>query len=975
MRIEAGVSVPTEGNSNNSANIESHSSAAWMKKKIQPFAEDKDDIGDYLKRFEIKLAKFNVQEKEWSEILLDLLHGKALTICQNHDHSMQNSYQVLKKELLNAYGHNAATFRKKYYENTPSSQVDPQTTINSEKDFFTKWLGFENVENTYEGLRNFILIDNFLNKCDLHLQSFVKERNPKVLDEVTEIIRTYKKAYPSNPLSNKDKKNIDLVGYTQENKDRGRSRGREPQPVRGNSNSGRAKGVTCYTCGRKGHIAVNCMRSQSRSSGRNNYSNRSGYNNYSNNRNKENRSKSREQQPRGVDRVYFVKGNSDSFTFYPGFINKRPVRAVRDSGCNTIVIRSNFIEPQDYRGYQRKVEFADGSIKEFEAVRVFIETPFYTGYCEGVAMPEMRQDMLIGNIPGVKECTTEELAAWQNKYKQMNQSTDTTPYESNMVMTRAEGIRKAEAQENSIESGSTETMEQPRGNGLENNQVAETNENDSRKEEQEDLEETKEIPRFAQEQKLDNIVGSIYARVEDKNNNNPMEKFKFENDILVRQTILNGRKVKQLVLPQKYWQDALVIVHDNNMSAHSGTKKCFKNLSRHFFWPNMKTTIAKYIGSCDICQKKEAKGRMGKAPLQAMDEPTEPFQKIAIDIIGPLTKTESNSRYILTIIDMFTRYPEAVALSNIDTENIINGLTQKWITRYGMPKILLTDNASQFRSEQFKKWMEQSGMRHMTSSVYHAEGNGTCEWFNGGLKRALAKIVQNNQSHWDRYINFVLFAHRNNVHEATQFSPYELVYGRKPRDEIQIFKESFITNVIETEEDEAVLDLKQIWKEAYDNCSRYKHNTRERVNEKRQIRTLEIGDKVLILVNDLKNKIGKQRKGPYTITDKTSAVKYKVDINGKVRTHHINNLKRYMERDREETHGEHMEAENNGEKTEECLLVLIEEENKDNDIKDIPLLEVNKNQTWEQLNLENLSQEKARDIQNMVYEFKEMFSS
>uniref|UniRef100_A0A2C9LSY9 Uncharacterized protein n=1 Tax=Biomphalaria glabrata TaxID=6526 RepID=A0A2C9LSY9_BIOGL len=193
MRIEAGVSVPTEGNSNNSANIESHSSAAWMKKKIQPFAEDKDDIGDYLKRFEIKLAKFNVLEKEWSEILLDFVHGKALTICQNHDHSMQNSYQVLKKELLNAYGHNAATFRKKYYENTPSSQVDPQTTINSEKDFFTKWLALENVENTYEGLRNFILIDNFINKCDPQLQSFVKERNPKVIEDLVEIIKAFLK--------------------------------------------------------------------------------------------------------------------------------------------------------------------------------------------------------------------------------------------------------------------------------------------------------------------------------------------------------------------------------------------------------------------------------------------------------------------------------------------------------------------------------------------------------------------------------------------------------------------------------------------------------------------------------------------------------------------------------------------------------------------------------------------------------------
>uniref|UniRef100_A0A2C9L351 CCHC-type domain-containing protein n=1 Tax=Biomphalaria glabrata TaxID=6526 RepID=A0A2C9L351_BIOGL len=275
MRIEAGVSVPTEGNSNNSANIESHSSAAWMKKKIQPFAEDKDDIGDYLKRFEIKLAKFNVLEKEWSEILLDFVHGKALTISQNHDHSMQNSYQVLKKELLNAYGHNAATFRKKYYENTPSSQVDPQTTINSEKDFFTKWLGFENVENTYEGLRNFILIDNFINKCDPQLQSFVKERNPKVIEDLVEIIRTFKNAYPNNPLSVSDyKKVIDLVNYVKRNDGNDRDYDRRiDRPKAGDRN---LRDVTCFNCQEKGHMAYQCRKHRGNGAGNGNTQDNSG---------------------------------------------------------------------------------------------------------------------------------------------------------------------------------------------------------------------------------------------------------------------------------------------------------------------------------------------------------------------------------------------------------------------------------------------------------------------------------------------------------------------------------------------------------------------------------------------------------------------------------------------------------------------------------------------------------------------------
>ncbi|XP_055901715.1 uncharacterized protein LOC129929013 [Biomphalaria glabrata] len=102
----------------------------------------------------------------------------VLTICQTQDHSMQNSYQVLKKEL---HGHNAATFRKMYYENAPSSQVHLQTTVNSEYDFFNKRLVFENVESTYESPKNFIVIGNFINKCEPRLQSFIKENNPKAM--------------------------------------------------------------------------------------------------------------------------------------------------------------------------------------------------------------------------------------------------------------------------------------------------------------------------------------------------------------------------------------------------------------------------------------------------------------------------------------------------------------------------------------------------------------------------------------------------------------------------------------------------------------------------------------------------------------------------------------------------------------------------------------------------------------------------
>uniref|UniRef100_A0A2C9KY39 Uncharacterized protein n=1 Tax=Biomphalaria glabrata TaxID=6526 RepID=A0A2C9KY39_BIOGL len=152
MRLDAAQArAQTEqgNNTNNSNNIntqrDNHNSQTWLKRKIQSFDEQKDDIGDFLKRYEAKMSTFNMPEEEWSEILIDFVHGQTLTICQNHDHHIDDSYQVLKrellnayghKELLNAYGHNATTFRKKYFDNIPSLEIEPQTILFHINGFF-----------------------------------------------------------------------------------------------------------------------------------------------------------------------------------------------------------------------------------------------------------------------------------------------------------------------------------------------------------------------------------------------------------------------------------------------------------------------------------------------------------------------------------------------------------------------------------------------------------------------------------------------------------------------------------------------------------------------------------------------------------------------------------------------------------------------------------------------------------------------
>ncbi|XP_068208535.1 uncharacterized protein [Palaemon carinicauda] len=113
----------------------------------------------------------------------------------------------------------------------------------------------------------------------------------------------------------------------------------------------------------------------------------------------------------------------------------------------------------------------------------------------------------------------------------------------------------------------------------------------------------------------------------------------------------------------------------------------------------LSTEITRFCGSCDACQRTVDKGRVKKVKLGRMPLIQEPFQRVAVDIVGPIEPRASDgSRYILTIVDYATRYPEAVALRNIDSVTVAEALLSVF-SRVGIPKEVLSDRGTQFTSE------------------------------------------------------------------------------------------------------------------------------------------------------------------------------------------------------------------------------------------------------------------------------------
>ena len=134
-----------------------------------------------------------------------------------------------------------------------------------------------------------------------------------------------------------------------------------------------------------------------------------------------------------------------------------------------------------------------------------------------------------------------------------------------------------------------------------------------------------------------------------------------------------------------------------------------------------------------------------------------PFRRVAVDLVGPLSPpSEDNHRYILTLVDYATRYPEAVALKNIDTETVAETLVD-FYSRIGVPEEILSDMGTQFTSDLMKEVARLLSIKQLTTSPYHPICNGLVEKFNGTLKKMLKRLCQEEPRQWHRFINAVLF--------------------------------------------------------------------------------------------------------------------------------------------------------------------------------------------------------------------------
>lgn len=237
---------------------------------------------------------------------------------------------------------------------------------------------------------------------------------------------------------------------------------------------------------------------------------------------------------------------------------------------------------------------------------------------------------------------------------------------------------------------------------------------------------------------------------------------------------------EKLVVPNSQRPILLNLAHNDPIyGAHYGIKKTRKKLE-HYYWPGMGSDITNFVSSCEVCQRYKSTKHKQYGKLMPI-KTSAVFNRVHLDIIGPITATLRDNKFIVTGIDAFSRLGFARAYSTVTATEIISTLKEEVIYRHGPPANIVTDNGTQFKSIMFQKFVKDLDIKHSTTCEYNPQSNGMDERFNGTLVARLKNLVDKNHSEWDLVLQSAVLAYNLTPNDSSKLAPYTIVYGRLPR--------------------------------------------------------------------------------------------------------------------------------------------------------------------------------------------------
>ena len=358
----------------------------------------------------------------------------------------------------------------------------------------------------------------------------------------------------------------------------------------------------------------------------------------------------------------------------------------------------------------------------------------------------------------------------------------------------------------------------------------------------------------------------------------------FEQGVLVHCSIDSlGDSCQRVVVPKVRRDNVLELGHSSPVAGHFGCKKTYAKISKHFIWPRVWKDVKAFVKMCAGCQR-AARNTNARAPLQPLPCVSEPFEKVAFDLVGPLPRTASGNKYILTMMCLFTKYPEAIPLRRVDNQTVLEAMIEIF-SRHGLPKTILTDQGSVFMSKLTGQLWELLGVQRVRTSPYHPQSDGALERWHACLKGML-KRTDTDLKYWDRHLKYLLFVYRDTPHCVTGFSPFTLLFGRQVKGPLDLLRNSWLEGEAEdVNVSEWLLDVRARMSEmaliVSEREVKAKAEMKKFYDRSAKAKTFSDGEMMLVRKPGLHSKMGDSWDGPYQVAKQISPVTYRIEVPGK----------------------------------------------------------------------------------------------
>ena len=333
--------------------------------------------------------------------------------------------------------------------------------------------------------------------------------------------------------------------------------------------------------------------------------------------------------------------------------------------------------------------------------------------------------------------------------------------------------------------------------------------------------------------------------------------------------------MNQIVIPEAYVPVILRLVHDDVLAGHPGKERTLNAARRRYYWPTLRVDTEAYVSNCVKCA--QHKGTVPKpAPILEYPPPERPWDVVAMDLLQ-LPASYQGSKYLLVCVDHFSRFVVLAPLKDKTAGVVAQALITHLFCPYSTPRVLLSDNGSEFRNALIAEICKQYNIKQAFTVTYHPASNGLVERANRKILEVLRPVVGGLLDTWEDWLAHVAASINGSVCESTGKSPYYILYGKEKRLPYDLLNAK--SKPVYNMEDYCKSHMKvfsNIHQDVHNRLQKTKAIMTEEQHKRASPVNIRVGESVMVKVPERNSKLSPKFVGPRLVVKQLQGHKFEI---------------------------------------------------------------------------------------------------